>query len=207
MMADVPTIRHCYVWKPSMAPAGGTTPAGEIEPAVLAIVARWNERIPRGRCRILSGDRFRQIAECLGLLSLAEILRTIDFYAGQSWNKNKGAWKTFDHFFDLANVRTWWEKAEDSADLARKREQAQAPKDPKTAGLVRHLASGLKAPTPASEARDLRLRFDALPQSRRAQIWAQAGTELAELGEKNLTRDRILLQALAILRREPDSKP
>lgn len=89
----------------------GVTPPDQIEEAVLAIAGRWNDRLPQNRCRILTDQRFRDLQACLEVLTVEQVLKAIDCYARQDWNRRKRAWRTFDHWFEYPNVLAWYERA------------------------------------------------------------------------------------------------
>jgi hypothetical protein len=167
-------IRKCYVFRPPLV-ARGVTPAAEIEPDVLAIVAAWNCAIPKNRCRILDQARFEQIRYCLELLPLADILSAVQCYGSQAWNIRTQAWQKFDHWMDRPNVLTWYEKSADDA------ERRQASEDRKR-----------QAAQPAVSTADynaVQRRLSAMPAEDRRLLWASAKNDTARLIEILKQRD------------------
>jgi hypothetical protein len=174
----VPEMRH------------GVTAPQDIEPGVLAVVSAWNETLPANHCRVLSGDRFREIQYCLEDLTAGQIIQAVRFYASQQWNRIRGAWQSFDHWFVAANVRVWFERAEDARDRA----ERTRPAPP----AVRKLTSMIGRP--ADPQGDLRRQFDGLPADKKRWLWNQA---LVELGggrnEGPPDREAIMRKVLDLL--------
>jgi hypothetical protein len=160
------TFRRQYSVRPLSPRPGQVTPPGQIEQAVLDIVARWNEFIPRNRCRILSDQRYVDIGSCLYTVTRDEVLAAIEFYSKQRWNRAKGAWKNFDNFFAPANVVLWYEKSQEAAERA-------TPTVPE----VRAVAASIGRPI-VHPLEDASRQFDKMPVGERRLLWDEAFLQL-----------------------------
>ncbi len=88
----------------------GVTPAADLRAAVKRVVDRWNQAIPRNHVRVLNQVRYTELTIALADWTADEICAAIDVYSRQVWNRQKGAWCTFDHFIG-DKLTTWAEKA------------------------------------------------------------------------------------------------
>ena len=145
---------------PTGPPQGGLLRRDRGEPGtetIAAIVAVWNEVIPRNRVRYLTPYRCDLVRAVLRVYSPDEIVTAVRHYAGQEWQRRRNAWKRFNNWMDEAVVTEWLEAAEDA------RQHREAADD-------RRRTQGEAQAAQAAEAEALGREFDALPESRRREI-------------------------------------
>ena len=187
-MTEPPELRITY--RPGQLP--GRRKPSVVEAAAGRIVAAWNERIPRGRVRILNRDRYIAVAAALDELSVDEIVATIEFYSRQSWQRQRGAWKTFLNFLEGENLSRWWEKLCEAREAAERRAEAARPQDPTVAAVVDQLAN---------RAVDWRKtnaeRFAALPPAKRHELRKRAVARLGTMLGVRPPETVVVQQALA----------
>lgn len=165
-----------------------------------AVMARWNEKIPRNKVRVLNRERFIAIGRALEIFSLEEILAAIDYYSAQSWQRKKNAWKKFDNFMEPRTLTAWVEECLEAAEKA----EAEKPvKDARVAALQEKIAQQQVE----MDRRDaLRSRFAALPDAEKKRLLAKAVEELRRLQPGSRHAPPVVTirtQALVILEREP----
>lgn len=167
-----------------------------------AVMARWNEKIPRNRVRVLNRERFIAIGRALEIFSLQEILAAIDYYSAQSWQRKNNAWKKFDAFIEVPTLTGWVEACMEAA------EKAEAAKPAKDA-RVRALQEKILHQQAEMDRRDgLRSRFAKLPEAEQKRLLAKALEELRRVHPNSRHRPPIITirsQALVILEREMKS--
>ncbi len=200
-----PGFRKAYVFKPGS--VGGMTPADQIESAVIEIVQRWNAMIPKNHVRILTTMRFASVRTALAKFHLSEILLSIEFYSRQTWQRGKGAWKTFDNFFYAdppkdPPVLEWLEKAISAAEKA---EQRKPIVDPRVRKLQQQI---FDKQADMNKWDALKKQFDGLDQARRNKLLKAADAELRRLcgSQTNIGPHRLQHHALVVLNRENSTK-
>jgi len=204
MSASGTTVRCSYKLAACRPMLGSAVSAQEAEAAVLQIVARWNERMPRNKCRILDNSRFQIVRACLETLTADDVCSAIDCYAGQTWNRTHQAWKAFDNWFVADNVRTWYERACEDAERREQIEQAKRSAPQNVQALYKKVA-GLAKKSEEHQAIDAeRAAFDSLPEERKRELLEQAGAELFHLGGSIVQRNAFTCRqrAIVIMKRE-----
>ena len=171
-----------------------------VETDVLTITARWNERIPVNRVRVLTQDRYELLARALGTFGRDEILAAVECYASQAWQRQKKAWKRFHNFFAVPALTLWVEEAMAAAEKA---EQRKAPKDPRVAKLTEQIAA---KQTAWNRRYELQRRFDKLPVKEKRRLWVKARAELARVGRTDPTRHETMRCVLRIIEHEEAEK-
>jgi hypothetical protein len=140
--------------------------ARDVHDAIRRIVEAWNQAIPRGKVRLVSMVRWRDLAELLRLVGLDEILATIAWYGSSEWNRQRGAWLSFDRFIGIGEFTR---KMEMACESRLRRERASRRPPPQQA-----------APASAGpDRRQLQQQFDALPPERRQGLLDQARSQLS----------------------------
>jgi len=180
----------------------GVTPAGQISAAIQAVIDRWNERMPSRRARVLNAGRRNDLVAALAVWRVQELLDVIDWYAGQSWNRTRAVWQSFDHFLDMGNLTAKYEAMESERERAERGPAA----DPRVRKLTEDLAETTRV---RAENESLLERFTAYAPDEQHEMIAQAARELAELRGQawadRLRRDMacwpIRMQVLVILKR------
>jgi len=201
---DPKEFRRAYVPDRRPLAAGLSRGARGEQPGVeadcLAIVTRWNERIPVHRVRVLTQERYDLVRTALGTFGRDEILAAVEFYAAQEWQRSKGAWKRFDNFFTLPALTLWVEVAMAAAEKA---EARAAPKDPRVANLAGQIAA---TQTAWNRHYELGRRYDALPVTAKRRLWDKARGQLQRAGKKLITAGQIRDRALEIMEDEEAEK-
>jgi hypothetical protein len=110
------------------------TPPGEVQAGMDRIIEAWNRCIPKGRVRIVALYRRYALRALLHTFTADQVIEAIQFYGMQAYQRQKGAWKTFDNFMCDQVVTTWIEAAEEAAEAAeaaedRKRRAARQKAD------------------------------------------------------------------------------
>lgn len=199
------SIRPAY--QPRLAPlpdpgARAPKPIDKLAEKADAIMARWNERIPRNKVRVLNRERFIAIGRALEIFSLQEILAAIDHYSAQSWQRKKNAWKKFDAFIEVPTLTAWVEECMEAAEKA---EAAKPVKDARVRALQEKIGQR-RAEMDRHDA--LRSRFAALPDAEKKRLLAKALEELQRVRPSSRHAPPIIAirsQALVILEREMKS--
>jgi len=92
-------------------PGQRVTPDKDVPAAIRRIVSLWNGSVPAGRVRFVNQVRYGELRESLAHHTADDVCRAIEWYAGQPWNRQRGAWMTFDHFIQSANLTAKIEQA------------------------------------------------------------------------------------------------
>ena len=171
-----------------------TTKIDQFKQAVAAIVARWNERVPRNHVRVVHVYRHRLIRMALEVLTVEQVLQAIDYYAGQSWQRRRNAWKKFDAFMEPTVVCAWYEEAAEDAEHKQRKAQRT---DARAAALARRAAGSGVPDLTAKVKADLA----AMGEAEKKELLRQAAGEMQKLigPRRQPTPHGIERQALAIL--------
>ena len=170
---------------------------------VVDLVAWWNKKLTRpgkgarNKIRILDAPRFKAIRQLLAAFGADEIAAAIEWYSGKSWNRTTGHWKTADHFFTAAYVRTMIEELEEERE---RRAILEAGKTPVVARLAGEVAERMRI---VEEKAHLKARFEALSDERKRALCEQGRQELLSLGRSphGLNGWQCVQQAMVILKR------
>lgn len=118
-------------------PAQPATPEADMPMAMRAIVEAWNQHVPRHHVRRINQPRFEDLRCLLWRFRSSEIILAIEWYGRQTWQRQRGAWKTFDAWIRESNVTRWVEDLADhrerealAADARRLKAQAAADAEP-----------------------------------------------------------------------------
>lgn len=170
------------------------TKVDQFKQAVAAITARWNERLPRNHVRVVHVYRHRLIRLALETLTVEQILQAIDYYAGQSWQRRRNAWKKFDAFMEPTVVCAWYEEAVEDAE--RKQRKAQGT-DARAAALARQVTRQQDLTA------EVKGQLAAMGEAEKKELLRQAAGEMQKLigVGRQPTPHGIERQALAILAR------
>lgn len=171
-------------------------PTEEMLRAAGAVTARWNEKIPCNRVRVMTVDRLVAIRLALQTFSVERIIQAIDYYGRQSWQRKKNAWKKFDAFMEIPALTRWIEEAMEAQEKAAEK---KPPRDPRVARLARQI---VHRQADMNRWDDLRRQFKALPPERQQALLRQAAAELRKvLGPGRISEPGLAKQALVILAR------
>lgn len=164
-------VRRAYAFSVRTVHEIGITAAGEIEEAVWRIVERWNRCIPAKRIRVLNQERFRECQAVLKTWPVADILKGIEFYAAQKWQREHRAWKRFEQWLSFGST-PWIEEAlnaEEAAQAAADRAASKAAE--LQAQTDQRLAEMRKLDALAKKVKNL-------PREEQARLMAQAARGL-----------------------------
>lgn len=164
----------------------------ELRDVITRIVAAWNAAIPRNHVRIVNQCRYLDLLGALRTFTAEEICRAIEWYGRQTWQRQRGAWCTFDSFLAEDRLTQWVESsiehAEKAAEAASHRQAAQAATQAK-AGAI-------------DEAAERRFHqsewFDALPAPQRYKLLEEAKRALPRALQTNPVQVRLRAIALMI---------
>ena len=170
---------------------------GEVREVVERIVATWNAAIPRNHVRIVNQPRYLDLLGALRIFKADEICKAIAWYGKQTWQRQRGAWCSFDAFLAEDRLTQWVESAmehdEKLVAIERHKQAAQA------ASLAK-----VQAVDDVAEKRRLQAEaFDALPPPRRYKLLADAKAALPRGLANNAGQVRLRAIALMVDRGRP----
>jgi len=168
-----------------------TCKPGELVAAIEWIVAAWNANIPRNRVRIVNQPRYYDLLAALRIFTTDEICAAIEWYGKQAWQRQRGAWCTFDAFLAEDRLTQWVESSMEHGERVVQVEQH------KLAAQAAGRAT-VQAVDEIAEKRRLQAEaFDALPPARRYKLLEDAKRVLPRGLQKNATQVR--LRAIAMM--------
>jgi len=167
---------------------------GDMPDVILRIVAAWNAAIPKNRVRVVNQPRYLDILTAMRVFAPDEICKAIWWYGKQPWQRQRGAWMTFDSFIAEDRLTQWVESAMEHEEKAEAAEAART-----AAGQAAQIAAA--QPTEAQKAEQLRRQqaeaFDALPGSEKYRLLDEARRVLPHSLRTNAGQVRI--RAIAIM--------
>jgi len=172
-------------------PAESATSAADMPGAIDAVVACWNRVMPCHHVRAVTRTRYLCLRGVLHVWPAADVCRAIEWYAKQSWNRQRGAWRTFDSWMNVDVVTRWIEACEEHADRAAVREIARA--------VPLALPNADPQPTAPQTQMQGAAEFDALPATQRESLLAQARLNVPS-SLRNITK-LVRIEAIVLMRR------
>jgi len=168
-----------------------TCKPGELRAAIERIVEVWNASIPRNRVRIVNQPRYYDLLAALRIFTTDEICAAIEWYGKQTWQRQRGAWSTFDAFLAEDRLTQWVESSMEHGEKV-----AQADQHKRAA----QTASQAKEQAVDAVAEKRRLQaeaFDALRPYPRSRLLDDAKRALPRGLRNNTTQVR--LRAIAMM--------
>jgi hypothetical protein len=168
-----------------------TCKPGEVRDCIERIVAAWNASIPRNHVRIVNQPRYLDLLGALRIFAADEICKAIQWYGRQTWQRQKGAWCTFDAFLAEDRLTQWVEGAMEHD------EKVAAADAARQAAGAASLAKVQTVDAVAEKRRRQGEAFDGLPPAKRYKLLADAKAALPRGLQGNAAQVR--LRAIAMM--------